>query len=162
MPRQPDLALLSWLLLRGAILSSLTLSGVFPSGRPILPTPGLPHLTASLPAAAKPKHSSPHAVPFPPCTGPGSREKAGTYATRRTCGRADGLQRRGSFWWVTCRSMVGCCLGRQEPAFPSHFWHHKTLIVYMVLVTLIWCFTRPNPSGILLHRAYSLHPSCSV
>lgn len=161
-PRQPDLALLSWLLLRGAILSSLTLSGVFPSGRPILPTPGLPHLAAPLPAAAKPKHSSPHAVPSPPCTGPGSREKAGTYATRRTCGRADGLQRRGSFWWVTCRSMVGCCLGRQEPAFPSHFWHHKTLIVYMVLVTLIWCFTRPNPSGILLHRAYSLHPSCSV
>lgn len=46
-PHQPDLALLSWLLLRGAILSSLTLSGVFPSGRPILPTPGLPHLAAS-------------------------------------------------------------------------------------------------------------------
>lgn len=111
-PHQPDLALLSWLLLRGAILSSLTLSGVF-SLRP--PHPAHTRLTAPrrlLPATAKPKPSSPHA-------GPGSKEKAGTDATRRTCGRADGLQRRGSLWWVTCRSMVGCSLGRQEPAFPK-------------------------------------------
>lgn len=130
-PHQLDLTLLSWLLLREASPSPLTLSLLAPlacssSSSLLLPTPSSLHLALL-----------PYCLPQPlPWLLPPSRSKAAcvTYpyllvlvlAWERRQGLAapKGLvqnwqsEKETGFWRVTFRSTVARYLSRQEPAFP--------------------------------------------